>query len=149
MGMDVFGNRPSSRTGQYFRRSVWGWRPLAQLVTMLCPKQSSGCRYWQSNDGDGLGGGAARELADALQVAIDSGAVTAYCKVRDAEIAQLPNEICGLCSGSGIRPDDEYGDWGFQRAKVIPADATRRAPSSSGTTRLVQRLRRSRLLSAA
>lgn len=123
MGMDVFGNRPSSSTGRYFRRSVWGWRPLAQLVTTLCPKQSSGCRYWQSNDGDGLAGAEARALADALQAAIDNGTVTAYCRVRDAEIAGLPNEVCGLCGGSGVRPDDEDGNWDFQRRKIIPADA--------------------------
>src|SRR5439155_5559768 len=40
----VIGRPPA---GRYFRRSVWGWRPLAQLVTTLCPKQSSACRYCQ------------------------------------------------------------------------------------------------------
>ena len=59
-----------------------------------------------------------------LQVALDAGAVSAYCKVRDAEIAQLPNEVCALCGGSGVRPDDAYGRWEFQRRKAIPGDAS-------------------------
>ena len=32
MGMDVFGKNPTSEVGKYFRRNVWHWRRLADLV---------------------------------------------------------------------------------------------------------------------
>ena len=33
MGMDVYGNK----NGAYFRRNIWGWRPLAELDCKLEP----------------------------------------------------------------------------------------------------------------
>ncbi|QOR55575.1 MAG: hypothetical protein UMS36scaffold28_65 [Phage 59_13] len=28
MGMDVYGVKPKSKQGEYFRNNVWSWRPL-------------------------------------------------------------------------------------------------------------------------
>ena len=50
MGMDVYGYNGDA----YFRRSVWGWHPLATLITDLEPDIASDCRRWHTNDGDGL-----------------------------------------------------------------------------------------------
>ena len=50
MGMDIYGNN----TGTYFRRNVWGWRPLAELVCKLEPELTSACAHWYDNNGDGL-----------------------------------------------------------------------------------------------
>ena len=36
MGMDVFGKRPTSVKGEYFRANIWGWRPIHELVCKLC-----------------------------------------------------------------------------------------------------------------
>lgn len=34
--MDVFGKRPASEKGGYFRASVWEWRPIHELICELC-----------------------------------------------------------------------------------------------------------------
>jgi hypothetical protein len=36
MGMDVFGRNPSAEYGQYFRASIWSWRPLYEQIVALC-----------------------------------------------------------------------------------------------------------------
>lgn len=105
MGMDVYGTSPSSVTGEYFRRNVWGWRPLADLTCELAPGIASGCQYWHSNDGDGLDGPASTRLADALQAALDDGRVGRWVSNRDATVKLIPNESCNLCGGTGKRGD--------------------------------------------
>lgn len=32
MGMDVYGRKPDSEVGNYFRASVWGWYPILDLI---------------------------------------------------------------------------------------------------------------------
>ncbi len=36
MGMDVFGRNPSEPSGQYFRASIWMWRPLHEQIVLRC-----------------------------------------------------------------------------------------------------------------
>ncbi len=87
MGMDIFGSNPTSEEGRYFRRNVWTWRPLAELVTELCPEETAACEFWQSNDGDGLDDAESKKLAERLCALLASGAVKTYCANRAAEIA--------------------------------------------------------------
>lgn len=122
MGMDVFGKEPISETGEYFRRNIWGWRPLAELVTTLCPKETAACEYWWTNDGDGLDAAGARALASALQDKINQGAVLAYIKIREAELEAMPNDSCDLCEGTGIRCDEAGIESGHPEM-IIPNDA--------------------------
>ena len=49
MGMDVCGN-----SGNYFRANIWGWHPLARYCQQVGYFLSEACRYWHTNDGDGL-----------------------------------------------------------------------------------------------
>ena len=105
MGMDVFGKNPSAEVGKYFRRSAWGWRRLAICIRTLAPAESASCRYWQTNDGDGLNKAKSIRLADRLDELIASGAVAAYVTITDAEIAALPRVACAHCGGTGIRTD--------------------------------------------
>jgi hypothetical protein len=123
MGMDVYGNEPTAPEGEYFRRSVWGWHPLADLVLDLCPEESVGCKYWHSNDGAGLGAKDAKRLANALAARVSSGHVAAYIALRNQTIADMANEPCDLCHGTGIRTDAVGRDM-KQPEKMIPADAT-------------------------
>lgn len=119
MGMDVYGKNPRSKTGEYFHRNVWGWRPLSKLVQALGPDEIiSQCEYWHSNDGDGLGDNASCALAAALEEKLETGDVDAWIEIRNVELAQLPNEICDLCEGTGIRTD-EIGRKMGQPDKVI------------------------------
>lgn len=98
MGMDVYGNN-----GGYFRRNVWSWHPLAELVCDLAPDETEGCTDWHTNDGDGLGAEASVLLANRLQSLIDDGTVERYVKDRDARLAALRDKSCIFCSGTGIR----------------------------------------------
>lgn len=36
MGMDVYGRKPDSTAGEYFRANVWSWRPIHALIVGLC-----------------------------------------------------------------------------------------------------------------
>ena len=51
--------------------------------------------------GDGLGSDDSRALADVLQREINSGRCEAYAKIREAELATLPNRLCDYCAGAG------------------------------------------------
>ena len=121
MGMDVYGEAATAEVGQYFRRNVWGWRPLAEMVTTLLPRETAPCRHWQSNDGDGLDAEGAAALAGALEVLIANGYVESYIRSRDAELATLPDEPCHLCKATGIRRD-AIGTRDGQPSKVIGTD---------------------------
>lgn len=51
MGMDVYGLKPSSEDGHYFRASIWSWPYITSAMVMAgydVPKS------WSYNDGDGL-----------------------------------------------------------------------------------------------
>ena len=121
MGMDVFGVDPTSKAGEYFRATVWYWHPLATYVQGL-DEVAQKCKYWHSNDGDGLGGADAQQLAAAVEKQLGNGRTDAYITERNAAIAVLPDEECPACEGSGVRRDAIGVEKGFVE-KVIPADA--------------------------
>jgi hypothetical protein len=53
--MDVYVNKPTTEEGRYFRASVWSWHPLSIYVCDVGPQNIiKKCKYWQTNDGDGL-----------------------------------------------------------------------------------------------
>jgi hypothetical protein len=54
MGMDVSGRNPTSPEGEYFRASIWRWPLLVKVITTLCPQETSPCKHWKTNEGDGL-----------------------------------------------------------------------------------------------
>jgi hypothetical protein len=81
MGMEVFGKKPDSEVGEYFRNNVWWWSPLARYCCEVAPEITSHCEYWQRNDGDGLGARYSKQLAKVLREKISSGE-TAKWKVE-------------------------------------------------------------------
>lgn len=97
MGMDVFGNNPTSEVGNYFRNTCWAWPPLAEYVCKVAPEITR-CTDWQSNDGDGLSEDNSRILADILQNEINSGRTETYAQRRRSELEMMPSERCGLCA---------------------------------------------------
>jgi hypothetical protein len=105
MGMDVYGTKPANGTGEYFRRNVWGWRPLWECVEHLHPDLAAKVQYGYTNDGDGLGAGDATELGRRLRHDLSTGRVTAYLDQRDAALAALPTQRCEWCQGEGVRRD--------------------------------------------
>jgi hypothetical protein len=78
MGYDLFGVQPTSSTGEYFRRNLFFWPPLAGLCLDLAPKETRPCRYWFTNDGDGLNATQALALAARLEQLLADDGVTAY-----------------------------------------------------------------------
>jgi hypothetical protein len=106
MGMDVYGKQAKNETGEYFRRSVWSWRPLADYVCQVEPELTARCPYWQSNDGAGLDQTASETLAASLRAELASGRTLAYIVERDKWLASLPLIACELCQGTGVRRDE-------------------------------------------
>ena len=63
MGMDVYGLKPTSESGDYFRANMWSWRPIHERIAYFCEKYEA--RYGRelidhetlcnmgSNDGQG------------------------------------------------------------------------------------------------
>ena len=116
MGMDVYGS-----SGNYFRNSVWSWKPLADYIQYVAPEIASHCDHWHSNDGDGLNKEDSLALAGILQSEIDSGRCRKYQLAYDERLAALPDEICALCEGTGIRSDKVGVEYG-QNTKVLSSD---------------------------
>src|SRR5580658_8996771 len=75
MGYDIHGTEPTAPEGVHFRRSIWAWPPLTALCRELAPEVASKCKYWTSNDGDGLDADAAAQLAAHLQQLIADGTI--------------------------------------------------------------------------
>jgi hypothetical protein len=105
MGMDVYGKKPTTDAGQYFRRSVWGWRPLWQYVENVHPEIAGLVKDGHSNSGHGLNGEKSAELASHLRTDITNGVVAEYVTARNQILAELPRDVCKFCNGSGIRTD--------------------------------------------
>lgn len=118
MGMDVYGNNPSHKDGEYFRANVWTWHPLANFIANTCPELAKNCPHWHSNDGAGLRASDALALADQLDHLIDCGAVDRYADEYDQAMRALPDETCSLCGGTGVR-DDQVGRKMGMHTRVI------------------------------
>jgi hypothetical protein len=104
MGMDVYGKKPDSEEGEYFRNSVWNWRPLAAYVQEVAPEICAACTHWDTNDGDGLNASASMKLAVKLAAEISSGRTRAYEMRYKSDNEALPDEPCHICAGTGTRP---------------------------------------------
>ena len=104
MGMDVYGKAATTEEGKYFRNNAWWWRPLASYCCEVAPEITAPCKYWQSNDGDGLDALGALALADVLESEIKAGRTLLYEKRYMGELEASPNVPCRICAGTGIRP---------------------------------------------
>lgn len=132
MGMDVYGTAPTGKQGEYFRRSAWGWRSLADLMCELAPNITAACQHWQTNDGDGLDAAGAVLLADALDVALADGSAACWIAAHDAAAAAAPNRACTLCHATGVRRDN-VGDRMAQHEIVCKATT---APGGLGAAQI-------------
>lgn len=108
MGMDVYGKKPVSTTGEYFRNNVWWWRPL----WVYCQEVSTLARTVEGsyNDGHGLDEAGAKQLAQELFTELHSGRTAEWSAKYRTELDQLPLEDCDLCAGTGIMtvPDTDF-----------------------------------------
>ena len=104
MGMDVYGKNAVNQTGEYFRRNVWGWRPLwdycVDNFNDLVGEVSG-----HYNDGDGLNNAGSLELARRIREQLKTGEAKDYIEKRNSRLASLERPNCELCQGTGIRTD--------------------------------------------
>jgi hypothetical protein len=132
MGMDVYGKNPTCEVGKYFRRNVWGWRPLADICLDLAPAECEPCEYWHSNDGDGLGRKQSVALAVRLDAVISNGEAEAYIKERDDRLAAMKDVACSICAGSGVRTDAVGVSNGWPLTIVAELDSDQRPNPRAG-----------------
>lgn len=120
MGMDVYGKRPTSERGSYFRRNVWGWHPLWGYVEDVHPEIAELVEHGHTNDGDGLNEKNSLLLARLLDEDYHSGKVARYVQERLEKIAALPLEDCTLCDSTGIRTDEIAVQNGMPEKELEP-----------------------------
>lgn len=94
MGMDVYGRKPKTEKGEYFRNNVWYWHPLWDYCEYISPDITKAVNSPHSNDGDGLGAVASRRLGFALKESVTNGTAEAYVKEYYEKMANLPKSPC-------------------------------------------------------
>lgn len=108
MGMDVYGKKPKSPAGEYFRNNVWFWHPLWDYCVtkhgdIIGPEVAENGHF---NSGAGLNQTKARQLGNALMSDLALGVVHKYKEDYDKHLASIPREDCFICGGTGIRTDE-------------------------------------------
>jgi hypothetical protein len=89
MSMDYQGVNPTSETGELFCNNNSAWFDLPDYLDAVAPPDLMGkCKYWGSNDGDGLDAADSRTLADLLQQEIDYGRTAAYATEREGMVVR-------------------------------------------------------------
>jgi hypothetical protein len=91
MGFDIYGRHPTGKDGEYFRRSVWEWHPLADYACSVAPDITTKCTSWHDNSGDGLNARQAAALSRRLDDEVRSGRTGLYLRAHDQ-----------------VRSDDDY-----------------------------------------
>lgn len=106
MGMDIYGNKPTTEKGEYFRNNMWWWRPLADFcIERYADEVGFDGTSWHYNDGAGLDAEKALHLARLIRNDLENGSVLVYEQAYREKISELPREKCRLCDGTGIRTD--------------------------------------------
>lgn len=103
MGMDLYGKKPGTETGKYFRNNVWWWHPLWNYCLGVAPEICGKVENGHSNDGDGLGKRDSLALAQILRAKIASGETHGYAETYAVTLEALPSEQCFCCAGTGKR----------------------------------------------
>lgn len=91
-----------SNPGVYFRRSVWGWRPLWECVNQFTDALTDeDFKHGCFNDGHMIPKDVAVQVAADLTEALEGGKVATYLKERTERIDGIPDRTCERCKGSG------------------------------------------------
>jgi len=125
MGMDVYGNKPKTDKGEYFRNNVWWWHPLWDYVYSVAADliPESVYDHGHSNSGAGLGARDAKKLGKLLLDEIEFGRTAKYENDYRQHLANLPLEVCTWCNGVGIRTDRVGVEGGMPSKELDEATA--------------------------
>lgn len=118
MGMDVFGKKPTSEVGEYYRQSIWGWHPLWHYVELYHEAYASKVQHGHSNDGDGLEAEDSSQLALALKQDLITGMAKQRLDEWQRQLDEMPNETCDLCNGKGVRTDKIAKESGMDKKEL-------------------------------
>lgn len=94
MGMDVYGKKPKTEKGNYFRNNVWWWHPLWDYCCYVNKTLDQLVPHGHSNSGDGLDDVAARQLGFNLLESIKQGVAEAYITAFNQNKEELPLDPC-------------------------------------------------------
>lgn len=131
MGMDVYGRKPTSETGSYFRNNVWWWRPLANFIENEYSDDIARISKiaWHTNDGEGLGKRDSLKLAKLIRRDLANGTVAEYEKKYNDTINSAPEIPCDYCKGTGKRA---WAKPGVKTQKIEALAALAAAPGTPG-----------------
>ncbi len=118
MGMDVYGEAPITKKGEYFRNNCWYWRPLWDFVCRVCDDVLTEEDHLAGhyNDGYLIPVEKAIAISVRLSILLEQGKVIEFQKIYTAELDAMPTEPCQQCAGTGIRPNgrEEFGEEWFK-----------------------------------
>ena len=103
MGMDVYGKKPTSQEGEYFRSNVWYWHPLWAMIEDFYPQLAAKVPNAHYNDGDGLNAEDSLILASLLKIDLENGNVQSYVDLHEYNRQNFPDVPCNFCSETGQR----------------------------------------------
>ena len=102
MGMDVYGLKPKTVVGEYFRNNIWSWHPLWDYCCFVDNTLVEKVPNAHSNDGDGLNAVDSRQLGFKLIETIESGLAASYILAYDEHVKSLQKEPCYCTKPSNI-----------------------------------------------
>jgi len=123
MGMDVYGQAPTSTKGEYFRSNIWYWHPLWDYCLEQFPELAGKVIHGHTNDGDGLDAGDSVTLAQLITEQLRNGLAASYASEYYAQLAELERPTCDLCHGTGIRSDAIGVEHGMTARVLDPEQA--------------------------
>ena len=109
MGFDIYGEQPTEEIGEYFRNSVWWWKPLWQYICQIAANvltEKDKEMGW-FNDGHLIDKQKAEQIAALLHEEIKSDRAEMYVVKYMDTLKALPKETCDICKGTGTR-NDQY-----------------------------------------
>ena len=103
--MDRYFKWQDDTPGVYFRNNSWWWRPLWEYVCLVCVDilSAEDAKSGNYNDGHLIDNDKTVRIADRLDDLLKSGAVNKYDVAYRIRNASMPDEVCWLCHGSGVR----------------------------------------------
>jgi len=146
MGMDVYGSKPKTQKGEYFRNNVWFWHPLWDYCETVSPEITSKVQDAHSNSGDGLDALDSRTLGFAIKKSIEDGTAEKYVSDYYDNISNLPKRVCTCCTpdvNTGLEQQlssilsamfsyDKYGDIPFPKTEQTPPNPDCKICNGSG-----------------
>ena len=92
--MDVYGIKPKTKTGEYFRNNIWFWHPLWDYCCYVDNSLVEKVPSAHSNQGDGLNASDSRQLGLKLLQTIQDGSAELYVKTYYEHLESLEKDPC-------------------------------------------------------